>query len=187
MFLLVREADVGTMFVVCPASDQQPFVNYTDYYVADLWDFGANPTDHQSYSYHFPYGKFPADPTGAPGNAVMADRNPWFDKKLTASAIKNESRRTYSDKVSLLDMFKGARSWKTRIGNSYPHGRKGQLVLFNDGHVDFSRRPDVGTKDDNIYTIGGETEVEKRIGTPPTSEEIDAFDEEDSLLVNDRL
>lgn len=58
-------------------------------------------------------------------------------------------------------------------------------MLFNDGHVEFCRRPDVGTKFDNIYTIGGETEVEKRKGTAPTDMQFHAANAEDSLLVND--
>ena len=50
----------------------------------------------------------------------------------------------------------------------------------------FERHPNVGFKEDNIYTIGGQTQEEKRRGIAPTAENIDAYDEEDSLLVNDR-
>ena len=148
LFLLIRENDIGMKSFICVSSDQQSFVNETDHDVVELWDFGPNPTDHLSYSYQFPYGKFLVGGTLNSANALMADRSPWFDNKLTASVIENESRRTYADKVSLIDTSKGARSWKTRIGNSQVCGRKGQNVLFNDGHVEFTRRPDVGFEDD---------------------------------------
>ena len=186
LFLLIRENDIGVKSFMCVSSDQQPFVNDTDFDNVELWDFGSNPTDHLSYSYQFPYGKFPAGGTSNPSVAIMADRNPWFDKKLTPSAIENERRGTFADKVSLIDIFKDARNWKTRIGNSQPHGRRGQNVLFNDGHVSFVKRCDVGKFDDNIYTIGGQTQEEKRRGIAPVSDVIDAVDEFDSLLVNDR-
>lgn len=186
LFMLVREADVGVKSFICPASDQQPFFNGGDYDVVELWDFGSNPTEHQSYSYQFPYGEFPADGMGAPENAIMADRSPWFDEKLSKSSIKNETAETFADKVSLIDILTGTDKWKTQIGNSESHDREGQNVLFNDGHVSFVKRSDVGMKDDNIYTIGGETQEEKRRGIAPTSDVIDAVDEFDSLLVNDR-
>ena len=186
LFMLVREADVGVKSFNCSYGDQQPFVNDTDYDVVELWDFGPNPTEHQSYSYQFPYGKFPAGDKSPAGNAVMADRNPWFDGNLTKSSIQNEIAETFADKVSLIDILTGADKWKYQIGNSQPHDREGQNVLFADGHVMFERRPDVGFEDDNIYTIGGETQEEKRRGIAPTSDVIDAVDEYDSLLVNDR-
>ena len=186
LFMLVRQADVGVKSFVCPNSDQQPFVNDRDCDVVELWDFGPNPTEHQSYSYHFPYGKFPPDGTANPENAIMADRSPWFDEKLTKSSIKKETAETFIDKVSLIDILTGTDKWKYQIGNSEPHDREGQNVLFNDGHVEFVKRPDVGIEGDNIYTIGGVTKEEKRRGIAPTSDVIDAVDDYDSLLVNDR-
>lgn len=190
LFMLVREADVGVKSFVCSMSDETPFVNDTGFDIVELWDFGPNPTDHQSYSYQFPYGQFPADGTSNPENAIMADRSPWFDEKLTVSSIETETADTYLDKVSLID-FLDANKWKQRIGNAQPHGREGQNVLFNDGHVEFAKRPDVGTRDDNIYTIAGfstgdEAEVNRRKGIAPTAEVLDSRHSEDSLLVNDR-
>jgi hypothetical protein len=188
LYLLVREADVGTKSFNCSHGDgdQTPFEYEGLNDIVELWDFGANPGDHQSYAYQYPYGKFPPDATANPGNAIMADRNPWFDKKLTHTTIKNATSETFTDKVSLIDILLDNERWRYRIGNSQPHDREGQNVLFNDGHVDFVKRPDVGTRYDNIYTIGGQIEAEKRIGTPPTTKKIDARSREDSLLVNDR-
>lgn len=36
--------------------------------------------------------------------------------------------------------------------NSASHQREGQNVLFNDGHVNFERHPNVGIQNDNIWT-----------------------------------
>ncbi|MBW8034881.1 MAG: hypothetical protein FVQ79_04370 [Planctomycetes bacterium] len=193
LYLLVREADVGPKSFICRQRNRRtklkiretPFENTTPYDITELWDFGPTPTDHLSYSYQFPYGKHPATGTTAPGNAIMADRNPWTDSLLTASDIKKEKLSTFMDRISLID-FTSTTIWHQQIGNSAAHDRIGQNVLFGDGHVTLEKRPDVGTKYDNIYTIGGDTESQRRTGTAPTSKKIDAANPEDSLLMNDR-
>lgn len=193
LYLLVREADVGPKSFICRQSEKRrkhkigetPFKNKTSHDMTELWDFGLDPTDHVSYSYQFPYGKHPADGTSPPGNAIMADRNPWTDSLLTHSDIKKEKLSTFIDRVSLID-FTSTTKWHQQIGNSASHDREGQNVLFGDGHVSFEKRSDVGTRYDNIYTIGGDTEPQRRIGTAPTSKTPDAANPEDSLLMNDR-
>ena len=185
LYLLVREADVSPKSFICPASDQSEFVNETGHDIVELWDFGPNPTKHQSYAYQFPYGKFPAHGKNTPAtNAIMADRNPWFDKTLTASSIEKENSQTFADKVALID-FEAENKWKQQVGNAAPHDREGQNVLFSDGHVEFVKRPDVGTRYDNIYTIGGDSEEQRRVGKAPAGWDIDSANAEDSLLVND--
>jgi prepilin-type processing-associated H-X9-DG protein len=192
LYLLVREADVGPKSFICRQDKktklkirETPFVNGTSYDMTELWDFGPNPKDHLSYSYQFPYGKHPATGTSDPNNAIMADRNPWCDSLLTASDIKKEKQSTFIDRIALID-FASTTIWHQQIGNSAAHDRIGQNVLFGDGHVSFEKRPDVATNDDNIYTIGGDTEPQRRTGTAPTSKIIDAANPEDSLLMNDR-
>lgn len=163
LFMLVREADVGVKSFICTGSDQQPFVNKIDCDVVELWDFGGAPSECQSYSYQLPYpnanGNFPADGTSSPGNAVMADRSPFFnpdkiDKSLTPSqgdyltAVEPIGKTIGWDDECTRDLAK----WEYQVGNAEEHDREGQNVLFNDGHVDFAKRPDVGTRYDNIYT-----------------------------------
>lgn len=185
LYLLVREVDVGVKSFICTESQETAFVNRTGYNMVELWDFGVNPSDHQSYAYQFPYGKFAANGTTKPGNAILGDRNPWFDEKLTASSIEKETESTFDDKVSIIDFLSGGKKWKFRIGNSSAHKRQGQNVLFGDGHVEFCIQPNVGTAEDNIYTIGGNTKISRKKGTSPTGILIDAANEGDSLLLND--
>jgi prepilin-type processing-associated H-X9-DG protein len=67
-------------------------------------------------------------------------------------------------------------------GNSIPHKREGQNVLFMDFHVAFEKRPYCAVKQDNIYTYWNGSDI--RQGAPPTltSRPANKFD---SLLVND--
>ena len=184
LYLLVREADVGFGAFVCLSSDETEYENKTGHDLTKLWDFGGDPSKHVSYAYHFPYGEFTVSATSNAGNAVLADRNPWYDDKLTRSSIDKAGKYTFKDKVSLIDNTDDS-DWKKQIGNSQPHDREGQNVLYVDGHVEFLKSSDVGVDGDNIYTIGGETEKERRIGKAPAGRDIDAANETDSLLVND--
>lgn len=185
LYLLVREADIEVKSFVCRESGDTVFVNETEHGMTDIWDFGANPSKHQSYAYQIPFGKFASGESTKPGNAILGDRNPWFDEKLTVSSIDKETVETFSEKISLIDLLEGAERWKSKIGNSSSHERDGQNVLFGDGHVEFCDRGDVGSGGDNIYTIGGDTEEDRRRGTSPTGTLLDAANTEDSLLVND--
>ena len=73
--------------------------------------------------------------------------------------------------------------------NAFHHGYDGQNVLFADGHTSYEKQPDVGVKNDNIYTYwsteGGQTEQDRRGSTAPASrsEENDAKSKDDSFLV----
>ena len=56
------------------------------------------------------------------------------------------------------------KKWERGVANSNAHKREGQNVCYGDGHVTFEKRPDVGVRNDNIYTIeaGGSTPEESR-------------------------
>ena len=209
LFLLVREADVGVKSFICKGGDQTPFVNETTHDMVELWDFGdsdaANfgtygPAKCQSYSYQIPYNmvfgstnfNYPADGTGPPGNAIMADKNPWFDNKMTQGGPTSEE---YIGLVAIIGEASGwdgktddVPKWNIQVGNAEPHEREGQNVLFGDGHVSFEKRADVGTRYDNIYTVqsGGTPEQARRMGSAK-SEIGQGFsaNDEDSMLVSD--
>jgi len=187
LYLLVRLADVSPKSFVCPASDQVEFSgkNPNNLDIVELQDFGqastvagfdsatmtdSGPAKCVSYSYHQPYmgtnstgqaGRFRADDTRSAAFAVMADRNPWYDPKMSyyQSSIPPTSFST--EKVGLL-----TNHWDTnpnlgtnvttrqaiQVANAQPHEREGQNVMFADGHASFEKTSDVGIKNDNIYT-----------------------------------
>lgn len=179
LYLLVREADVSPKSFVCPASDQKEFSgkNPNNYDLVDLWDFGSSaytaspegPGKTVSYSYHMPYkgsgndngakGSFSASGALSASFALMADKNPWLDKKIAARGSASET--TYMSAVALLGMTSVNNNsdwssitprWLIQVANAQSHDREGQNVLFADGHNEFTNRSDVGVQNDNIYT-----------------------------------
>lgn len=108
-------------------------------------------TNQFSYSSAYPWN--PAAAQG--GNMPIAG---WW-KNLTDSSLpimsdmapKNGSGSNPSEAVA------GAGNGPTAAGgskswNSNNHQRDGQNVAFSDAHVEFTRRPDVGPNNDNIWT-----------------------------------
>jgi prepilin-type processing-associated H-X9-DG protein len=185
LYLLVREADVSPTSFICPYSEMQPFDgdNPDKKDIVDLWDFGNAPHSHVSYSYHNPYGKYPSDGTRSAAFAVAADMSPWFKNGnfvLPGSEPSTEHNRpaiiTVSDKST----------WPA--GNGRYHTEDGHNVLFADGHTSYETRPNVGVKNDNIYTYWSAeenpTEQDRQGGTAPTGRgpENDAKSREDSFL-----
>ena len=203
LYMLLREADVGPKSFVCKSSDEQPFINEEPFDITELWDFTADPKNHQSYAYQQPYvveGKsFPADGTSNPGNAIMADQNPWYDDKLIRDMSNTlASGQDFLGYVALISNWELSSSdWQIKVANSRVHDRVGQNVLFGDGHVFFEKRPDVGTRYDNIYTVKyfgttSDSDDARRIGYPKFAVTSDpgglfAISSEDSVLANDEV
>jgi len=183
LYLLVREADVSPKSFVCPASDEQEYDgrNNNSLDLVELWDFGHRnvggfgPRNCVSYSYHMPYGdatNFGASPYAASATAtasfaVIADKSPLYDHKLEKGGGTPD---TYMDFAAWLSAYWNTSAsiakWQILQANSEPHNREGQNVLFGDGHSEWAKTPDVGIKNDNIYTIrGGGGNAEARIRT----------------------
>ncbi len=219
LYLLVREADVSPKSFVCPESEQTSFDgrNPLNSDITEMWDFGMFTTDrvkrrdygvgkkhgpknHVSYSYHMPYG-----PNGGAGDyaahgwksaafAVMADKNPWYDPKLTVGDPTSEN---YVSRVWTIfnDWDSGVFSQKfqTDVANAKPHELYGQNVMFGDGHNAYEKRTDVGVKHDNIYTRRGTGDSDKdiRIGDADEMARYTVDNawqprhDQDSFLVND--
>jgi prepilin-type N-terminal cleavage/methylation domain-containing protein len=212
LFLLVREADVDPKSFVCKSSDQKAYEGQNDATVelelVELYDFGhfnkasgTGPVNCVSYAYQLPYQATtswparPASSTASAQSALMADRNPWFDMDLKEAAYDSDNPSS-----ALTSVYEIAIDWdgttvqklETQIGNSAAHNREGQNVLFNDGHAEFTKRPDVGVENDNIYTIqsgGGPVwDVDqRRQGNGTNSFDKGPKNTKDSLLVNDVL
>jgi prepilin-type N-terminal cleavage/methylation domain-containing protein len=178
LYLLVREADVNPKSFKCPASSEVAYegLNTQGLDLVQLWDFGhkdppnnLGPAKCVSYSYHLPYGPpsnygasaYAATATATASFAVMSDKNPLFDHKLTKGGSTEDN---YLDKVGRLGAWwavgQNVPKWKILHANSEAHNREGQNVLFGDGHNEWAKTPDVGVRHDNIYTIrGGGTET----------------------------
>jgi len=166
LYLLVREADVSPKSFVCTAGGQSAFDgrNPTNVDLVELWDFGndnwgGGPDQAVSYAYQDPYGRHSASGSATASFAMMADKNPYFDPKLTWEQVNWSSPdATLADRWSSLILRLppywdgGYERWTIQSANSYPHGREGQNVLFGDGHNAFEKASDCGVRNDNIYT-----------------------------------
>jgi prepilin-type N-terminal cleavage/methylation domain-containing protein len=174
-YLLVKYAEVTPKSFICKGdSGTSEFKPADDGAgnrdLIDLWDFGALPDTHCSYSYHMPFGLFALTTSSEPGMAVAADRNPWMDSPAaTAKAFPG----TYNP-----DGGKDA----VKYGNAIAHQEDAQNVLFLDIHVGQQKNPFCGINDDNIYTFWDGGDI--RVGSPPV---IGSAPQErlDSLLVHD--
>ncbi len=208
LFLLVREADVSPKSFVCRSSDEKPYdgKNERNLELVELWDFGiyvpasewskSGPRGHVSYSYQIPYDVlgtgsffFPPDAIGPAGMVLMADRNPWFEPSLDDATAGPDD---YLGKINIIDWDHVDKWRNSLVGNSLPHNREGQNALFNDGHAEFEKRPDIGYENDNIYThlpgSGPWNETNRRQGVAvadraPGSDF--AHSNRDTFLVND--
>ncbi|MEA3226101.1 MAG: hypothetical protein U9Q07_09135 [Planctomycetota bacterium] len=173
-YLLVKYVEVTPKSFVCrrdvgtstfkPADDGASHID-----LIKLWDFGADPTDNCSYSYHMPFSKYALTTSSEPSMAVAADRNPYIESPMA------------EPKDISLFIPEGGRE-AVKVGNAVPHDEEGQNVLFLDSHVSFEKVPYCGTKDDNIYTYWDGGDI--RRGSPPVlgSEPVHKWD---SLLVHD--
>ncbi|MBN1125378.1 MAG: type II secretion system protein [Sedimentisphaerales bacterium] len=217
LYLLVREADVSPKSFICTAGGQTAYdgTNSNNLDLVELWDFGTEtlyngggdmggttggPRAHVSYGFHDPYGRFAASGTSTASFAVMADKNPWFDPKLTEQPDKTSvSAENYVSLVSRMGKYwdgTDKQKYMIQVANAYPHGREGQNVLFGDGHCNYEKEPDVGVRHDNIYTYhldqGGDA-AGWRCGDTGSGYVafgaidggIDPMTAEDSFLVND--
>ena len=188
LYLLVRQADISPKSFVCSRSSQVSFEgeNPQNLDITELWDFGADPYKHVSYSMHNPYGKFPADDTRSAAFAVAADMSPWFKNgDIVGAGEDGSTPQLLSNDWSMNAQVEKS---QTQAANSIHHGRgghkygEGQNVLFGDGHNAYEKRSDVGVRHDGIYTYQSGGDI--RIGTNPTArdEANDAMSEEDSFL-----
>jgi hypothetical protein len=177
-YLLVKYAEVTPRSFVCNKDSGTKEFNLTEYAggdieLIDLWDFGPNPSEHCSYSYHMPYGLYPLIMSCEPGMAVAADRNPWM--KSPGAAGKDPS--------FLAQYNPDGGSKMIKRGNAITHQEDGQNVLFLDNHVAFEKQPFCGINDDNIYTYWDGGDI--RRGGYPMANVTRPGDRLDSYLVND--
>jgi prepilin-type N-terminal cleavage/methylation domain-containing protein len=174
-YLLVKYAEVTPKSFICkgdsgttefkPADD-----GAGDRDLIELWDFGAAPETHCSYSYHMPFGLYALTTSSEPGMAVAADRNPL---QASPAAAAKEWPGIFAP-----DGGKEA----IKHGNAIAHQEDCQNVLFLDVHVGQEKRPFCGINDDNIYTYWDGGDI--RTGAAPTIGSLPQ-NRLDSLLVTD--
>jgi prepilin-type N-terminal cleavage/methylation domain-containing protein len=216
LFLLVREADVSPKSFVCPSGNEKEWDANT-FPVAgvipdmvEVWDFGANaaaagnqgPENCVSYSYHQPYvagdttqtgkssgqgSRLAADGTRSAAFAVMADRSPYFDTKLTNGGATATNWMELTGRLT----WNSTDKWAINVANAQPHDRESQNIVFADGHSSNETRTDVGMRNDGIYVPWGTktpNEDVRRNGKFFTVR-LDAYawGLEDSVLVNDHV
>jgi len=179
LYLLVKYAEVAPKSFICNKDTRSTEFKPAKYgargkKLTELWDFGPEPSKHCSYSYHIPYGPYPLTfTTSQPNLAVAADRNPWLDPYTDTTGFKWDDQTKTGGRENIKGYQKG---------NSGPHQREGQNVLFMDNHVYFENVSFCGANEDNIYTYWNGSDI--RQGAPPTLTSQPA-DRLDSLLVND--
>ncbi len=177
-YLLIKYTEVPPKSFICKGDTGATEFKPTDYVAGDiklidLWDFGPEPREHCSYSYHMPYSLYPLTTSSEPGMAMAADPNPWI---IAPAADAKE--------ISFFSFFNpdGGRE-SVKAGNAIAHKEDGQNVLFLDSHVGFEKKPFCGINDDNIYTYWDGGDIRRGgLPIPGASEPMDRLD---SFLVND--
>ncbi|MFA6185650.1 MAG: type II secretion system protein [Phycisphaerae bacterium] len=182
LYLLVKFADVSPDQFICPGSDLKKFELSNYNYlpappvlpsgVMDVWDFGtklahkSQPSGHGRghccYSYQNPVRisppgtneyVYPITTTANPSKAVIADRNPFWDKSLIDAKTVG---RLDLDTATPPKLKPDTIQWS----NTAYHQREGQNVLYVDGHTKFEKTSNCSIDSDNIYTTwGGATVV----------------------------
>ena len=201
LYLLVKYADVGPKSFVCKGGDETVFNGDNpplNLALEELWDFGASPKLHVSYAYHRPYpnpggaSSYPISTSDKTERAIIGDKSPWFDPKLDGSGLVATSEN-WEDVIQLIEndwTTTGVDKYLIKVANSAAHEREGQNIGFGDCHVLFERRPDIGVRNDNVYTpFKGNTnftEIARRIGTIPAITSRGKTDK-DTFLMNDDI
>lgn len=168
LFLLVKGYDVTPSQFVCKgdAGTKEFKLSDTGTTVTDLtlvWDFGSGagtdypkPGQYNSYAYHLPYAAvangsaYPINATSVPGSPVGSDRNPYLDKNARGVYLDG---LIAGEEAAIWDTSGNTEQYKDqdKTGNCAAHQREGQNVLYNDGHVNFEKFPNVGIENDNIW------------------------------------
>ena len=146
MFLLLKTQDTNPRHFVCPAGDFEPDASG-----------GVDPSQRSNftdvkknlgYSFFYPYLPKFTPPSGTGGFIVAADLNPGV-----AGSGDDVAGVRQGDPLE-----------KLRRGNSNNHGKYGQNVLLDDGHVSFVITPFVGQGDNMYATQNGSVTEAPREG-----------------------
>jgi prepilin-type N-terminal cleavage/methylation domain-containing protein len=186
-YLLVKYAEVTPKSFLCKGDTgtseftlaDEPHVP-NDFELIDAWDFGADPWDNCSYSYHMPFGQYALTTSSEPGLAVAADRNPWIKSPAGEPVQEN-----WDDFEPDTQSYTGTTETALK-GNAIAHQGDGQNVMFLDTHVEFAKRAFCSLEDDNIFTRSTFANKGDAHGSKPAGSNSDRpYSRKDSLLVHD--
>jgi prepilin-type N-terminal cleavage/methylation domain-containing protein/prepilin-type processing-associated H-X9-DG protein len=179
LYMLIKFEDVSPKQFNCKGDSGAEVFKMTTYPASTqtdltkVYDFGTLPGKHNSYAYHFPFGRGMAAPRPAgvpisvnnkPSCPLAGDRNPGLDKNASTYIVGGATAGGSKPLGTTGDLPGDATVWGTNnneykdkdlLYNAYPHQREGQNVLFNDGHVKFETTTNVGVDNDNIYQRWG--------------------------------
>jgi prepilin-type N-terminal cleavage/methylation domain-containing protein len=187
-YLLVKYAEVTPKSFICKGDTGTTEFSLADedsvpsntFELIDAWDFGEDPWDNCSYSYHLPFGNYALTTSSEPGLAVAAERNPWI-KSPAGDPVDENWNNFQPDTQNYTGTTETA-----LLGNAIAHQGDGQNVLFLDSHVEFAKRAFCSLEDDNIYTRSTIANKGDAYGQKPTGSTSDTpYSRKDSLLVHD--
>mgnify|MGYP000399365901 FL=1 len=195
LFILVIDGTVTAKQFVCPSSgDSEDDLRNRSGTTEVASQPGTNRFDFKgypflSYGYQLPFGRGKPNENLDARMAISADKGPFF----TADAQQSDGtvRDKYETSVTTVaiagattasDILK-ADNEKWRPYNSRNHNGEGENVLFQDGHVEFLKKPIVGVNYDNIYTMHNGVNLEQTLlGERPANQK-GPYRNTDSVIV----
>jgi len=118
---------------MCPGKKRSKKIVYDTTKVVQYYDFPSR--DHISYSFRIRCYKAPAQ-TNLSQKAMLSDLNPLFEN------LPEDFEQFVLELNKELENL-----------NSINHRRRGQNILFYDGHVEFVKTRFVGVDNDDIFTL----------------------------------
>ena len=134
VYLLSKGGYVDVENFVCPACKGEVPLKLTDSQIKRLKDFPSRR--YVTYSFQINCRKT-ANRKLLCRKVIMADMNPLFEK-LPEDFTKQFRLQLTRALLAL---------------NSINHNRRGQNVLFGDGHIEFLKKRFIGFSEDDIYTL----------------------------------
>ena len=192
MFKLVVDGTCTAKQFICPSSGDaeddlrnkigttiiaaQPGVN--------RFDFKGYP--FLSYGYQLPFGRGKPNENLDPRMAISADKGPYFtagqsdsDGRVADAAVTSATIQMGSDATEILRLNND----RWRPYNSRNHATEGENVLFQDGHVEFVKKPIIGVNYDNIYTMHDGYELHNTLSGDIPEDEKGPWRNTDSVIV----
>ena len=189
LFLLIIDGSCTPKQFICPSSgdaedDLRNRIGTTEIAAQPgVTRFDFRGYTYLSYGYQLPFG-----PNARPHwnrdsrLAIMADKGPFFAAGSGATGYESWTVRDAipqgggipqaGDEISIgltaAPEILGADNTKWRPYNSPNHSQEGENVLYQDGHVEFHKKPIAGVNYDNIYTMqSGYALVNSLLGQVP--------------------